>query len=56
MNRPDVFTLLMAWEEQVSGEEVKATLDVIEAEVRFRESGTDAVVGGVCATLHLTWM
>lgn len=33
VNRPHMFTLLMAWEEQVSGDEIRGTLDVVDTEV-----------------------
>jgi hypothetical protein len=34
LNQPSVFTLQMAWEEQVSGEDIKDTLEVVDTEVR----------------------
>ena len=30
---PDVFTLLMAWEENVPGKDIKETLDLVDVEV-----------------------
>ena len=36
---PDVFTLLMAWEENVPGKDIKETLDLVDVEVSAQGQG-----------------
>ena len=35
LNAPAVFTMLVAWEENVSGEDIQGTLNIIDTEVRM---------------------